>query len=146
MNIQMLNPFVEGNAYDPIPLDYLSERGASTNAFTRKEVENVLQSVMSGYNSFSGTRQHDISLLVLQLEDLMTSDEINCEPIEGQDNTFLLAPPTMTLRREPKKRMKPIHELARHKQMKSLQRQGISQILTFDNNEIEIVAPQNDRS
>ena len=115
MNIQMLNPFVEGNADDPLPLDYLPERGVSTNPFTGKEVENVLHSVMSGYNSFSRTRQYDISLLVLQLDDLMKSDEKKCELIEGQDNTFLAAPPTTTLRREPKKRMKPIHELARHK-------------------------------
>ena len=46
MNIQMFNPFLEGNADDPVPFDYLPERGVSTNPFTGKEVENVLHSVM----------------------------------------------------------------------------------------------------
>ena len=98
---------------------------------------------MSGYNNFSRTRQHDISLLVLQLDDLMTSsDKTKCEVREGRDSTFLVAPLTTTLRHEPKKRMKPIHELERNKKMKSLQRQNISQILTLGNNEIEFVATQ----
>ena len=48
----------------------------------------------------------------------------------------------MTLRREPKNRLKLIRELSRHKRLKSLQGKGISQILTFDNNEIEIMPPQ----
>ena len=111
MNIPIFNPFLEGNAYDPFPLDYLPARGVSTNPFTRKEVENILHSVMSGYNSFSHTRQHNISLLVLQLEDLMLMalDETNSELVKGQHNTFILAPPTMTLRLEPKNRLKPIH-------------------------------------
>ena len=38
-SIEMLNPFVEGNADDPLPLDYLPEQGVSTNPFTRKEVK-----------------------------------------------------------------------------------------------------------
>lgn len=96
MNIPMFNPCSEGSADDPLPLDYFPEQSVVTNPFIRNELENVLRGVMSGYNSFSCTRKHTISLLVLQLEELMISDEKTFKVVKEQHNTCLLAPSTIT--------------------------------------------------
>ena len=71
----VVNPFLQKNMEGAVPLDYLPDQRASTNPFTKKEVENVLHSVMAGYQNLSISRQHDVSMLVLELQDAMTSDK-----------------------------------------------------------------------
>ena len=89
MNVPMFNLFSEGSADDPLPVDYLPQQSVSTTPFTKKEVENVLHGVLSEYTNFGRTRQHDISLLVLQLDDLMTLDEKTSNPVDGPHKTCL---------------------------------------------------------
>ena len=71
----MVNPFSQKSAEGAVPLDYLPDQRASTNPFTKKEVENVLHSAMAGYQNTTISRQHDVSMLVLELQDVMTSDK-----------------------------------------------------------------------
>ena len=96
MNVPMFNSFSEGSADDPLPVDYLPQQSVSTTPFTKKEVEIVLHGVLSGYTNFGRTRQHDISLLVLQFDDLLTLDKKTSNPVDGPHNTCLLVPTQMS--------------------------------------------------
>ena len=98
----MFNLFAEGSADDPFPVDYIPEQSGSTILFTNKEIKNVLDGVLSGYTNFGRMRQHDISLLVLQLDELMTLDEKTSNLVDGPHNTCLLVPIPMTRRHKPK--------------------------------------------
>ena len=141
-NIPMFNPFSEGSADDPLPVDYLPERNVSTTPFTKKEIENVLHGVLSGYSNFRHSRRHDISLLVLQLDELLTLDEKTSNPFDGPQNSCLLVPTKNSQRREPKTRLQPVHERYGTKKMKYLQKQGITQILTLEQQELQIKGDQ----
>ena len=127
----MFNPFSKKEDGVAIPLDYLPERRATTNPFTKKEVENVLHQVMSGYQNMGLSRQHDISMLVLQLQELVTSDEHSSKlMVTNQNDAFCVRAPTnSTLKKEPQKRLKSklkkVNEAISSKKMKSIQRMGI---------------------
>jgi len=90
--------------------------------------------------------KHDIYMLVLELQELMTSDEHSSKVVTNQSGGyFVLVPPTnSSLKREPMKRMKPKRETAAAassvKKMKSTQMMGIKQTVALNLHEIEVMA------
>jgi len=140
----MLNPFSTKNEEGLVPLDYLPDQKNSTNPFTKKEVENVLHGVMSGYQNMSISRQHDISMLVLDLQELMTSPEHASMVVNKRHNgSSLMAPTQKTLKKESQKRLKSKKETAilatTAKKMRATQQFGFNQTVSLYGNEIEVV-------
>ena len=136
--------FQKKNEEGLVPLDYLPDQKTSTNPFTKKEVENLLHSVMSGYQNMSISRQHDISMLVLDIQEVMTSPEHTYMVVNiRKDELSLMAPTKSTLRKESQKRLKSEKETAivatTAKKMRATQQFGFKQTVSLYGNEIEVV-------
>ena len=59
------------------------------------------------------SRQHDISMLVLELQELTTSDEHTSKVATNRNDRYsVMAPTNSTLKKEPLKRMKSKQETA----------------------------------
>ena len=100
---------------------------------------------MSEYQNMGRPRQYDISMLVLQLQELVTFDEHSSLVITNHKDTFdVRAPTNSTLKKESQKRLKSniekVHAAISSKKIKSIQRMGIRQTVALDLNEIEVMA------
>ena len=120
----------------------LPQKKSTTKPFTKKQVENVLQGVLAGYNRYSATRQHGVSVLVLKMQDLMTIDASETTLVKGPSGAHMLAPNSLALKREPRNRLKPIHEHLVQKRSNKysliIQNQGVEQTLSGNDSHIVV--------
>ena len=111
-------------------------------AFHQEKVDNVLQNVTAGYNGFSINRQWEIPQLLLQLQELTTCDKSQSNFLHNLNGLSMVAPTHHDLLCQPKNRLKPVCELAAIKATKkltsSLQKEGISQLLVGQQNDIMV--------
>ena len=76
------------------------------------DIENVLHGVLSGYSNLGRSREHDISMLVLELQELMTYDEHHSKVVTGPVVSSVLAPTKTALQRDPLNRLESKCEIA----------------------------------
>ena len=81
------------------PPGYLPQKESTNKPFTKKQVENVLQGVLVGYNRYSETRQHEVSMLILKMQELMTVDASETTLVKGATGLHILAPTSSALNR-----------------------------------------------
>jgi len=117
----------------PLPPGYMPQKGGKVEPFAKKRVQNTLASVTAGYNSMGKDHKMAVSLLVMQLDDLLLADSTKSREVEtkgGLNETYVVNVPTHAcLAAEPKKRKMTAREHAVRKMNKSLQNQGWRQNL-----------------
>ena len=64
---------------------HIPPTGVDMKPFSRKYVENVAHNVVTGYNTYSESRQYEVSMLVPQLQELMTTDDSGSNILDTQD-------------------------------------------------------------
>ena len=58
------NPFLDQTMNEAVTPGYLPETGSTTKPFSKKKIETAIQGVLDGYNRYSETRQHKVSMIV----------------------------------------------------------------------------------
>ena len=89
------------------PPGHLQDRGIGMTPYSKKQVENILEVVVAGYNKFSKGQQYKVSSVVLDLQNLMCTEE---NTIAKSDGTIVSVPTPAQITRESKKILKPSHE------------------------------------
>ena len=97
---------------------------------------------MGGYNKYSEARHHKVSMLILKLQDLMTINTSATTLVKGSSGVELSAPNLSALKREPKSRLKPLHETVQHKvstkYRPSIQNQGVAQTVLENDGQLVV--------
>jgi hypothetical protein len=70
----------------------------------------VLQLVMCGYGNYSTIHQYELTNLVLDLQNLITSDDARHDVITYLDGRTVSVPKTDVLQKEAKQILKPVHK------------------------------------
>ena len=136
--------YVEGSAdinYPPCVPGCLPEKGTKVTPLRVKEIENVMKSVMGGYNSMSLPEQFDISQLVVQLQELVTFDHPRSTTQMTQSGMAVTVPQADSLRCQPKNRLLPMHEVQASKTLKKrkqLQYTGVVQVVHGNEHDIQM--------
>ena len=109
------------------------------NPFTAKQMNNIWDGVTAGYTGFSGKRQWKISQLVLNLQELITSDESQSDLMCNNMGLPLMSP-IHGLKCQSQDRLQPQREIAttnaKRKVTTALQFQGFSQSSVDEQNDM----------
>merc|ERR1712086_1191073 len=89
------------------PPGHLPDRDIEMTPYSKKQVQNILEMVVAGYNTFTKGQQYKVSSLVLDLQNLMCTDK---NTIAKSDGTIVSIPTPAQITREYKIRLKPSHE------------------------------------
>ena len=101
------NPYITTTELTRTPVGHIPDRRTGINPYSKKDVENVLQAVLIGYPKMPQEKQYDISMLVLQMQNLLTESTTKSVTLESQEGSLSLNVPLQhTLLTESKKREK----------------------------------------
>ena len=113
--VTLTNPFASALANDSIDVNYLPKFNGATKPLTKKQVEDLLDKSLQGYNHLSVESQYAISHMVLEIEKLTsTKNQNNTMIYEGNADSGVLGigiPNIEKVRKETRKRLKPVREL-----------------------------------
>ena len=97
--------------YSPCEPGCFQEKETKITPLRTKEIENVMKSVIGGYNVMSVQEQFDISELVVKLKDLVTFDNPRSTTQMTKSGMAVMVPQPDSLRCQPKNRLLPRHEV-----------------------------------
>ena len=137
--------FSKTKSEEKVPIGYLPEQGNNTKPFTKKQMDSIWGDVMAGYSGYTDQRKHKMSLLILDMQELMTVDDStssmrNGSSENGSSNMCVQAPNQCRLKQESKGRLKTSKEVGmaakKSKFNARIQNRGYSQIVLQGNNEL----------
>ena len=137
--------FSKSKSEEKVPIGYLPEQGNNTKPFSKKQMDSIWGDVMAGYSGYTDQRKHKMSLLILDMQELMTVDDStssmrNGSSKNGSSNMCVQAPNQGRLKKESKGRLKTSKEVGmaakKSKFNARIQNRGFSQIVLQGNNEL----------
>jgi len=137
--------FSKSKSEEKVPIGYLPEQGNNTKPFSKKQMDSIWGDVMAGYSGYTDQRKHKMSLLILEMQELMTVDDStssmrNGSSKNGSSNMCVQAPNQCRLKQESKGRLKTSKEVGmaakKSKFNARIQNRGFSQIVLQGNNEL----------
>ena len=64
--------FAKSKLDERVPISYLPEQGNKTKLLTKKQMDSIWGGIMTGYSGYTDKRKHDMSLLILEMQELTT--------------------------------------------------------------------------
>ena len=136
----------EGNPYASTneACSRITDKRVGINPYKSADLDNVLRAVMLGYNKMSRSKKEDVSLLVLEMQNLLTDGKATPLSRESvNDNVTISVPTVASLRNESKKRIQSTREthgkIEFQKYIKSVQALGMRQTLSRNHQQLEVL-------
>ena len=119
-----------------LPDGYVSDYSLKMNSLTKKQIDDITDSMVNVYSGYSNKSKYDISKLVAQIHELNTFDANLSTRLESENGQVLDIPDQVAMANESRNRKKPMHEIVRKNVLKkykpSLQRKSMAQTVVGD--------------